>query len=277
MAIGNLKDKIVVITGAASGIGRSAALAFARRGAHIVATDLGADALRALEREVTALGVRCLTALVDVSDADAMKAFAERVLREAGVPHVLVNNAGVAYLGLFVDSDVAHWRRVMDVNLMGVVHGCHVFLPAMIAAGGPRQVLNVASSAANYPSPAMAAYAASKYAVAGLSEVLKMELKGSGVGVSTVCPGVINTAIAKPNGNTAPTITAMQLNKLQAYYADNGCSPDLVGEAMVRAAQRGGDMVLVGPYSRLIYMARQLSLKLARALMMDGARKIGFI
>jgi NAD(P)-dependent dehydrogenase (short-subunit alcohol dehydrogenase family) len=206
-----------------------------------------------------------------------MQAFAEHVRHAAGVPHVLVNNAGVGYLGRFLDSDLAHWQRVLDVNLMGVVHGCHAFLPMMIAAGGPRQVLNVASSAANYPSPAMAAYAASKYAVAGLSEVLKMELAGTGVGVATICPGVVNTPIVQARGNTAPAVTPAQLDKLQAYYASKGCPPELVAEAMVRAARRGDDIVLVGPYAQLIYHARRVSLRLVRRLMLDGARKSGYL
>ncbi|MBV8500332.1 MAG: SDR family NAD(P)-dependent oxidoreductase [Paucibacter sp.] len=276
MKISDFKDKIVVITGAGSGIGRSTALAFARQGAHVVATDIAEQALMAVERDITALGARCLAQRVDVSNADDMRSFADRVRRDVGIPHVIVNNAGVAYLGRFIDSDLEHWRRLMDINVMGVVHGCHFFLPMMISAGGPRRMINVASSAANFPSPSMAAYAASKYAVAGFSEVLKMELSETGIGVITVCPGVINTPIAKPSGrNTAPTFTPEQIDRLQNYYASEGCSPDRVAEAIVRAARRGGDIVLVGPYARLVYHARRLSLRLARKLMLDGARRIG--
>jgi NAD(P)-dependent dehydrogenase (short-subunit alcohol dehydrogenase family) len=190
MAVPHLKNKQVLITGAGSGIGRAAALAFARRGANIVASDINPEVLDAVKHEIEALGVSCLTHVADVSDESAMKEFADLVHAKVGAVDVLVNNAGVAYLGRFLDGDLDHWARVLNVNLMGVVHGCRYFIPPMISAGGARQVLNVASGAGNYPTPSLAAYCASKYAVTGFSEVLKMELANSAVGVTTVCPGV---------------------------------------------------------------------------------------
>jgi NAD(P)-dependent dehydrogenase (short-subunit alcohol dehydrogenase family) len=276
MAIANLEGKIVLVTGAASGIGRATALAFVARGAHVIGADVTGGGLDALVAEAAPLTGCCTGAVVDVTDKQAMQELAESVQREFGTPHVLINNAGIGYLGQFLDSDLAHWRRVIDVNLMGVVHGCHYFLPGMLAAGGPRHVLNVASSAANYPTPAMAAYAASKAAVAGFSEVLKMELAGSAVAVSSVFPGVINTPIVRTS-SIAPKVTSQQLEKLQAYYAAEGCSPEVVAEAMVRAVQRGDDFVLTGPYARLVHHVRRLSLKLVRRLMLDSARKVGYL
>jgi short-subunit dehydrogenase len=197
MAITNLRNKQVLITGAASGIGRAAVLAFAKRGAHIIASDLNPTALEALKKEVGTMGVRCMTHVVDVSSEMAMKQFAGVVHATVGAVDVLINNAGIGYLGKFLESDLAHWDRVMKVNVMGVVHGCYYFLPKMIEAGGPRQVLNVASSAANYPMPTMAAYAASKYAVAGFSEVLKMELSGTSVVVTTCEPRPITSCVGR--------------------------------------------------------------------------------
>jgi len=277
MAITNLKDKQVLITGAASGIGRAAVLAFAKRGAHIIATDLNPTALEALKKEVETMGVRCMTHVVDVSSETAMKQFAGVVHATVGPVDVLINNAGIGYLGKFLESDLAHWDRVMKINVMGVVHGCYYFIPKMIEAGGPRQVLNVASSAANYPMPTMAAYAASKYAVAGFSEVLKMELSGTSVVVTTVCPGVINTAIVKSAGNVAPSITQDQLSKLQAYYAAKGARPDVVAEDMVRAVQSGQDLLLTGPYAKTVHHMKRVSVGAVRKLTIDNARKIGFL
>ena len=277
MALDSLQDKLVLITGAGAGIGRAAALAFARRGAHIIAADLHLAPLDTLREELEALGSRCWVHAVDVADEAAMRAFAQLVAAESGAPHVLINNAGIGYLGRFLDSDLAHWRRVMDINLMGVVHGCHHFLPLMQAAGGPRQVLNVASTAGIYPAPTMAAYAASKAAVFGFSEVLKMELQGSGIGVTTVCPGIIRTDIVKSRGNVAPTVTEAQLQRLQAYYDAKGCSPDVVGEGMVAAVLGGSNLLLVGPYARLIHQLRRISLGLTRRIMLSDARRIGFL
>ena len=133
----------------------------------------------------------CGTYAVDVSNESAVKAVRRSGAEAVGAPDVLINNAGIGYLGPFLNSDLEHWSRVLGINLMGVVHGCYHFIPTMLAAGGPRQVLIVSSSAGNYPSPTMAVYAASKGAVWSFAEVLKMELAGTSVGVMTVCPGVI--------------------------------------------------------------------------------------
>ena len=277
MGIADLRTKHVLVTGAASGIGRAAVLGFVKRGAHIVASDLNPTALEALKKEVETMGVHCMTHVVDVSDEAAMKQFADAVHGEVGAVDVLINNAGIGYLGHFLKSDLAHWDRVMKVNLMGVVHGCYFFIPKMVEAGGPRQVLNVASSAANYPVPTMAAYAASKYAVAGFSEVLKMELSGTSVCVTTVCPGVVNTAIVRSSGNVAPSITHEQIAKLQAYYQAKGCHPDLVAEDMVRAVESGRDLLLTGPYAKLVHRLKRVSVGAVRKLTIDSARKIGYL
>lgn len=277
MAIQNLKDKIVVITGAGSGIGRSTALAFARRGAHIVATDINEAALAGVRQDVEALGAKCMTSVLDVTDERAVRTLAGEVHGTLGAAHVLVNNAGIGYIGKFLEGDLDHWRRVMAINVMGVVHGCHAFIPQMQVAGGARHVLNVASGAANFPCPSMAAYAASKGAVLNFSEVLKMELADTGVHVSTVCPGVINTPIVKGNAQLAASVSDATMAKLQNYYATNGCSPDVVGEDMVRAVMRDGDIVLSGPGAAMIYYMRCLSLRLTRKLMVRFSHQSGYL
>ncbi len=277
MAIESLRDKRVVITGAASGIGRAAVLAFGREGARVVAVDRDGSGLATVRSETEAIGAACETHVVDVSDADAMQALADDLCARGGPPDVLVNNAGIGYLGLFLASDLAHWRRVLDVNVMGVVHGCHAFLPAMVAAGGPRHVLNVASSAGNFPVPSMAAYAASKYAVSGLSEVLKMELAATDVHVTTVCPGVIDTPIVTVRSNMAPSISEAQIARLQAYYRREGCSPDVVAKDMLRAVRTDVDVLLTGPAARLIYHLRRISLRLVRTVTLRFARQSGYL
>ena len=272
-----LEYKKVMITGAASGIGRAAALAFARRGAHIIATDVNPQALKQLQVDIVALGGVCLIHKLDVSNCDEMKALAEHPDMKQRPIDVLINNAGIGYLGQFLQSDLTHWERVMDINLMGVVHGCYHFIPQMIKAGGTRHVLNVASVAGIYPSPAMGAYAASKHAVFGFSEVLKMELANTHVKVTTVCPGIINTAITQARNNISPSISEHQVERLQAYYKAKGCEPELVAEAMVRAVQKGQDLVLVGPFAKLIFHLKRLSIGLMRRVILNDARKIGYL
>ena len=277
MAIADLNNKKVLITGAASGIGRATALAFARQGATLLLCDIDERGLEALRQEIAEAGGTCSTYPLDVTDATAMAELAARIHVTQGALDVLVNNAGVGYLGRFLDSDLLHWQRVMNINLMGVVHGCYCFIPRMIEAGGPRQVINVASAAALFPSPSMAAYAASKHAVYGLSEVLKMELNDTQVQVTTLCPGVINTPIVANRGNTAASVSAEQLGRLQDYYRRKGCSPELVAESMVRAVREGRDLILVGPFARLIFQLKRLSLGLMRGVMLRDARKIGYL
>ncbi len=277
MAIKDFKDKVVVVTGAASGIGRATALAFAREGASIVAADLHDEALQPVTREIESLGVACMPYAVDVSDETAMKAFAKAVGQRFGAPHVVVNNAGIGYLGLFLQSDLDHWQRILKVNVMGVVHGCYFFLPMMIAAGGPRNLLNVSSSAGNFPSPSMGAYAASKGAVSIWTEGLKMELADSNVHITTVCPGVINTGIVRSALGVAPSVPDSTLEKMREYYKQEGCEPDVVAADMVKAVRRDRDIVLSGPKVALAYHVRRISVILIRAIMIDFSRKSGYL
>jgi short-subunit dehydrogenase len=277
MAITDFKNRLVVVTGAASGIGRATALAFAREGANIVATDLKAEALDPVKREIEALGATCMTHAVDVADEAGMKAFADAVQVRFGAPHVVINNAGIGYIGLFLKSDLAHWHRMLDVNVMGVVHGSYFFLPMMLAAGGPRHLLNVASPSGEFPSPAMSAYAASKAAVSVFTEALKMELAGGNVHVATVFPGVVNTAIVRSNLGVSPSVSDATLEKLRNFYATKGCSPDLIAAAMLDAVRTDRDIVLAGPKAALGHYLKRISLRLIRAATLDFARKSGFL
>ena len=196
---------------------------------------------------------------------------------QVGAVDVLVNNAGIASLGKFLDSDLAHWRRVLDVNLMGMVHGCYFFLPAMVEAGGARQVVNVASAAAWAAPCATSAYAASKAAAMGFSEVLMMELSQTTIGVTIVGPGVINTGITQRTPNVSDAISQSQMDKLQAYYQREGATPDVVGEAVVDAVKRGRELLMVGPYSRLTFHLKRLSPRLLRALTVKDSKAMGFL
>jgi NAD(P)-dependent dehydrogenase (short-subunit alcohol dehydrogenase family) len=277
MAITDFKGKTVVVTGAASGIGRSTAIAFAREGARVVAADLRVEALEAVRKDIEVLGAECMPCAVDVASEDAMKAFAATVEERWGAPHILVNNAGIGYLGLFLESDLDHWKRVLDVNVMGVVHGCYFFLPMMIAAGGPRNVINVSSSAGNFPSPSMGAYAASKGAVSIWTEDLKMELVDTNVHVTVLCPGVVNTAIVRGHLGVSASVSDATLATMHQYYEREGCSPDVVARDVVKAVRLDRDIVLSGPKVAMAYYVRKVSVKLIRAIMIDFSRTAGFL
>lgn len=168
------------ITGAASGLGRALALRLGAAGWHLGLNDLDVTGLARIALE--AGGTPALYPF-DVADAPAFQAAAASFLATHGPPDLLFNNAGIGCGGPFLDTPLAHWREVLDVNLMGVVHGTRAFLPAMIAQGSGH-VVNVASAAAFHGLPKFSAYSASKAAVAALSEALRAELAGTGVDVT---------------------------------------------------------------------------------------------
>ena len=277
MGSNDFTGRLVLVTGAGSGIGLETALAFARAGARLVITDVNEAALAAARAAVTALGAECLARRCDVSDEQDMGALAEHVNERAGVPDILVNNAGIGYFGLFLDTPTVAWRRAFEVNVMGVVNGIRAFLPAMRAAGGERWLVNVASAAGFAPAPSMSAYAASKHAVIGLSEVLAMELEGSGVRVLMLCPGVINTPIVAGNAQMTPEFPQAQVQRLQAYYMAKGCAPREVAEALLGALGRGDIVVFAGPLARLSSVLMRISRRLARRVTLAKAREIGYL
>ena len=272
----NLKGRRILVTGAASGIGLECARAFARRGANVVISDVNVAALEAARAGIAALGVECLAHPCDVSREESVRDFAAAVHEKVGPIDVLVNNAGVAFLGSFEETPLEEWRRVFDINVLGIVHCIRAFLPAMRSAGGARKIVNVASTAGFAPMPNMAAYAASKHAVVGLSEVLAMELNGTEVSVLVVCPGIINTAIV----HVSPTSTSIgpaQKQRLQKYYATDGCTPDVVAEDIVRSVEQDDAFLLTGPLAKLGYAGMRISRRLARRLAITTAKKSGYL
>ena len=272
----SLKDRLVLVTGAASGIGFECARSFARRGARLVISDVNAATLEKARLELVAGGARCHAIACDVASEASVNALAADVQRDVGTVDVLVNNAGVAFLGGFEETPLAQWRRILDINVLGIVHCVNAFLPAMRAAGGERKIVNVASLAGFAPAPNMSAYAASKHAVVGLSEVLALELHDTDVSVLIVCPGIINTAIVHVSG-TAPGMTEAQIAKLQKYYDTDGCHPSVVAEDIVRAVERDAIVLPTGPMARVGYLLMRTSRRLARKLTVSGAKKSGYL
>ncbi len=164
------------------------------------------------------------------------------------------------------------------MNVQGVANGCRAFLPMMLGASGERELVNVASLASVAPVPAMSAYACSKYAVEGLSEVLAMELDDSNVHVTCVHPGFIHTPIVYNEKATAESMTAEQLGQLQDYYAKNGCEPEVVADAIVKAVRkRNRRHLFVGPEAKSTPVVKRISPALVFRMSIKMARKVGFI
>ncbi len=278
MAIQHLADKLVLVTGAGSGIGFEIARHFAAQGAKLLLVDINDVILEVARQKICTTGADCHIYRVDVSDPEAMHDLSVRVQAEHGVLDVLVNNAGIAFLGSFRATPLAQWRRTLDINVMGVVHGCHYFLPDMLKAGGARHIVNIASAAGLAATANMSAYSASKHAIVGLSDCLALELSGSSVAISVVCPGVINTPIAQFSGsNVGKNISVEQVARLGEYYRIQGAAPSVVGAAVVDAVRTGKSLVLVGPFAALIYHLRRLSRTLLHKILVKESKKMGWL
>jgi NAD(P)-dependent dehydrogenase (short-subunit alcohol dehydrogenase family) len=194
----DFKGKTAVVTGAASGIGLGIAKALAGAGMNLVLADLRPDPLEAARQTIEALGVKAIGVTVDVSDPDSVAAVGRVAEQAFGRLHVAVNNAGVAMHGTKVELVTPQeWAWSFGVNVMGVVNGIRTFVPMIRAHGEGGHVVNTGSMSSFFVRAGreQGAYAATKYAVAALSEALDQELEGSGIGVSILCPGAVSTAI----------------------------------------------------------------------------------
>jgi NAD(P)-dependent dehydrogenase (short-subunit alcohol dehydrogenase family) len=236
--------KVVVITGAGSGIGRGIVNAFAAEGAALILAGIDAARLADAASEVELeRGVRALTITTDVRDPDAVQALADAAYAEFGAVHVVCNNAGVSTLGSLWEQPLSDWQEVLGVNLYGVVHGIRSFLPRMLAGGQAGHVINVSSMGGLTPTPQVGSYCASKHAVVGLSKTLREELTaiGAPVGVTLVCPGGVKskimsgTAARYAPGSLPPAAQAV-LDRLTATV-ESGITGDQAGQIILDAVR----------------------------------------
>jgi NAD(P)-dependent dehydrogenase (short-subunit alcohol dehydrogenase family) len=197
----SFRDRVAVVTGGGSGIGRALAEAFAREGARVVVADVEESAATAVADGIRGRGGEALAARVDVTDLGQVQSLADRAFADFGAVHVLCNNAGVALHGALQDATHRDWEWVLGVNLWGVIHGLEAFLPRMIARGQPGHVVNTASMAGLIASQGLGVYNASKYAVVGISETLVKDLRPHGIGVSVLCPMGVATRILQSARN----------------------------------------------------------------------------
>jgi len=256
MNISDLSGKTVLVTGAASGIGKETALAFARRGADLAICDLDEDGLEAVAGEAEALGRKVLRRVVDVAERSAMEGFAGEVHVAVGAVDILMNNAGVGLGGGFVDTGLDDWDWVLGINVKGVIHGCHFFLPPMIERRSGH-VINVASAAGLVATEALAAYSTTKFAVVGLSEALRDELATHAIGVTTVCPGIINTPITQSSRMVGPLATEENRAEIVAAYQRRNYGPERVAANILKAVERNRAVLPVSPEAWGMYYAKR--------------------
>jgi len=240
--------------------------AFAAAGAEVVVSDLNLAAAKQTAALIAERGGLAHAYQLDVADEAAVIAHAEAVTAAHGVPDVLVNNAGVAQAGRFLATPSQDFRRVLDINLFGVVHGCRAFGPAMARRGLGGHIVNLSSMAAYTPQQGMGAYATSKSAVFMFSDCLRAELASTGVGVSTICPGVVHTNIVRnttvsglPDDEAARKVAMVdRAYRLRRYSAAK------VAKQIVKAVTKDKAVVPVTPEARLQYLFSRLSPGAAR-------------
>ena len=255
--IDDLAGKVAVVTGAANGIGRATATAFAEDGMKVVLADIEHARLEATASELRSLGHTVLPVVVDVADSESVEALAAETVREFGGVHLVHLNAGVAAGGPIWTLSEKDWAWVLGVNLWGVIHGIRAFVPRMIEGGEAGHIVNTASMAGLTSSAMMGAYNVSKHGVVTLSETLLRDLSmmGSKIGVSVLCPGWVNTGIGESGRNRpdelrnpdGPNILEGGAASPLKTVLENGLQPSEVAAMVLDAVKTDRFYILTHP------------------------------
>jgi NAD(P)-dependent dehydrogenase (short-subunit alcohol dehydrogenase family) len=256
--------KRCLLTGAASGIGRSTALKLAADGAELFLTDRNADGLEATVADARALGgtVRAYRAL-DITNYDDVAAFAADVHRDIGgtapAMDVVMNIAGISAWGTVSHLTHRHWESMIAVNLMGPIHVIETFVPPMVLAGNGGHLVNVSSAAGLVALPWHAAYSASKYGLRGLSEVLRFDLARHGIGVSVVVPGAVKTPLVQTVEIAGVDREHPQVRKWVDRFSGHAVSPEAVADKILRGVIKNRYLVYTSQDIRALYAFKRLA------------------
>jgi len=262
-------DTLVAISGAGSGIGRATAVAFAELGAEVVVSDINEAVVKATAAQITAAGGVAHSYVVDVSDAQAVERFAAEVSAAHGVPDVVINNAGIGQAGDFLDTPAEQWDRVLEVNLGAVVNGCRAFASRLVERGTGGHLVNVSSMAAYAPLQGMNAYCTSKAAVYMFSDCLRAELSAAGIGLTTICPGVVDTDIVRTTRFDVPADKVADAEAARAraekMFAMRRYGPEKVAAAIVASVRKDTAIQPVTPEAHLLYGLSRVAPQILRS------------
>lgn len=262
--------KVAIVTGAASGIGRGLAAALVSRGDTVVLADIDADALATTAKElsnVSVAGAEVISATLDVRDRDAVVALVDDTVRDRGRLDLMFNNAGMLVGGEIVDLTPAHWDRILDVNLRGVMHGVTAAYPHM-RRQGDGHIVNTSSLAGLAPAPLSAPYSMTKFGIVGLSLSLRTEAAAHGVRVSVVCPGVMRTNLGNngPKQDLAPSRLKgnMNVQRMGRWYQLLGkvvppYDPDSLARDTLRGVDRNAAIIIAPGTARVWARLHRLS------------------
>jgi NAD(P)-dependent dehydrogenase (short-subunit alcohol dehydrogenase family)/pimeloyl-ACP methyl ester carboxylesterase len=265
----DVRGKVALVTGAGAGIGRATALELARKGARtVVIVDRDLAAAEETAAAVRDAGADAAAYQADVGDEAGMNKLAAQVNDEYGVVDILVNNAGIGMAGRFLETTPAHWDNILAVNLRGVLNGSRAFGTQMVDRGEGGTIINVSSAAAFVPSKSMIAYGTTKAAVLAFSESLRADLADEGITVTAVCPGLVNTNIAKSTVYAGMTADEQERarQKADAAYRRRNYTPEATAKAIVKAVKTGPPVLPIAAESRVGYAMRRISPSLVRLL-----------
>ncbi len=256
----SFENRVAVVTGAASGIGRALALDLAGRGAHLAISDIDETGLEETRAKAEASGTRVTAERLDVADRDAFQAHAEQVMRDHGKVNLVINNAGVAVGATISELSHEDLRWLMGINYWGVVHGTQLFLPHL-KASGDGHVVNISSVFGMIAVPGQAAYHSAKFAVRGFTECLRQELEieASGVSATSVHPGGIRTNIARNarlSGELPGNASRDELN--EQFERAARTTPERAAEIILRGVEKNKRRVLIGPEAYVIDWVQRL-------------------
>lgn len=239
-----LEGRTAVVTGGGSGIGRALVLALASSGCNVVVADIESDAASSVADEAVAVGVKAIAVRTDVSDRGSVDELADRAYAEFGAVHVLCNNAGVLIMTPVLDCIVEDWQWLLGVNVMGVVHGAHAFIPRMLEQGEPAHIVNT-SSVAGFGGGGI--YGTSKAAIVALSESLHTELEPKGIGVSVLCPANISSKILAAQRNRPARFGRLAFEPFGRDITDFGLAASHVADRAIDAIRTNELYVFVFP------------------------------
>ncbi|GAB5451867.1 MAG: SDR family NAD(P)-dependent oxidoreductase [Halioglobus sp.] len=251
----SLENKVAVVTGAGSGIGEGIARAAAAAGMRVLVADIDLAGAQAVAADI---GEQAMPCQVDVSDLQSVEAMRDTALAHFGAVHLLCNNAGVWLGALMADADIKDWQFLINVNLYGVIHGVKAFLPLFMEQG-EGYIVNTASMGGLISGPPEGLYTTTKFAVVGLSEALLMEVADKGIGVSVLCPGLVDTQLTTKSFEVRPDALDSGIDHQQpAPDTASGLAPLAVGERVIDAVREGEFYIIThDDYRDIIAMRHQ--------------------
>ncbi len=255
MSIKDFKDKVAVITGGGSGIGQALACQLGEKGCHLALVDVNEAGMKETKKRLKGNKIKISMHVVDVSNEKAMKALADDVIARHGRVNLLFNNAGITYAKSFEGHSLEDWERIIGINVWGVIHGCHFFLPYLQQQPGDAHIVNLSSMVAFLGPPEQTSYAATKSAIKGLSESLWAELHGQGIGVTVVHPGAIRTSIMDEALDSAEDREAFARTK--AMVEKMAMPADKAARKIVRAVRKDEMRVVIGADARFFEGAKR--------------------